>query len=194
MSARIKPAAASPPQVSTPGKKGALPNFGGSIWAHRPKTFQAFSSFYQVRSDEAELEPRLSELVRLRIAFHNQCRTCMALRYAPESVSEGDVCSLEKPEEAPDLTPRERATLHFADLFAINHLAIDDKVFEGLREHFNEGELVELSIWCAVCVGFGRMGATWHLTDELPESFKANLDGRETPWGHDDAYVVFKSN
>lgn len=193
MSARIKPVTVQRPANSKTGEKGALPNFGGNIWAHRPKTFQAFSDFYQARADEAQFEPRLSELVRLRIAFHNQCRTCMALRFAPDSVSEGDVCSLEKPEEAPDLTSRERAALHFADLFAINHLAIDDKMFDGLREHFNEGELVELSIWCAICVGFGRMGATWHMTDELPESYKANLDGRETLRGHHDAYVVSKS-
>lgn len=192
MSARIRSARVQQPEGNKSNGNGALPNFGGAIWAHRPKTFQAFSNFYQTRVDEAEFEPRLSELVRLRIAFHNQCRTCMALRFAPESVSEGDVCSLEKPEEAPDLTPRERVALHFADLFALNHLAIDDKVFDGLREHFSEGELVELSIWCAICVGFGRMGATWHMTEELPESYKANLDGRETLRGHDDAYVVSK--
>ena len=41
-----------------------------------------------------------------------------------------------------DLTPAERAALRFADLFATNHLAIDDAVYDDLRLHFTEGELV----------------------------------------------------
>ena len=61
-----------------------------------------------------QLSPRLVELVRLRIAFFNQCRSCMAIRYADAraaGVDEDLVCSLERPAQADNLTPAERAWL-----------------------------------------------------------------------------------
>ncbi len=82
------------------------------------------------------LPPRLMELVRLRIAFHNQCRSCMSIRYQSaidDGLTEDAVCSLEQPAEAADLTDAERGALRFADLFATNHLAIDESVYDGLR-------------------------------------------------------------
>ena len=78
---------------------------------------------------DGELRPRLQELIRLRIAFHNQCRTCMAVRYEDaiaDGVTEDLVCSLQRPHEADDLTDADRVALRFADLFATNHLAIDE--------------------------------------------------------------------
>ena len=93
------------------------------------------------------LPPRLLELVRLRIAFHNQCRSCMSVRYQSaidDGLTEDAVCSLERPSDAPDLSEAERAALKFADLFATNHLAIDDTIYDELRRHFTEDELVEL--------------------------------------------------
>jgi AhpD family alkylhydroperoxidase len=57
------------------------------------------------------LSPRLLELVRLRIAFHNQCRSCMSVRYESaidDGLTEDAVCSLERPADAPDLSDAER--------------------------------------------------------------------------------------
>jgi alkylhydroperoxidase family enzyme len=107
----------------------------------------------------------------------------MAVREAPDEVDETLVCSLERPQEATDLSDRERAALGFADLFATNHLAIDDSVYDGLREHFDEGELVELGITCAYFFGFGRLTATWHLVEYLPDRFREVPNGQPiTPW------------
>ena len=80
----------------------------------------------------------------------------MAIRYdeaVEDGVTEELVCSLERPAEADDLTDAERAALRFADLFATNHLAIDDAVYDDLRRYFTEGELVEIGLNCAIDVG-----------------------------------------
>jgi alkylhydroperoxidase family enzyme len=127
--------------------------------------------------------PRLLELVRLRIAFHNQCRSCMSVRYqsaVDDGLTEDAVCSLERPAEAPDLSDAERAALKFADLFATNHLAIDEAVYDELRQHFSEDELVELGMHCAVALGVGRLTATWDVTGDVPDAFRA--DEQMTPW------------
>ncbi len=67
------------------------------------------------------LSPRLLELVRLRIAFFNQCRSCMAVRYQSaidDGLDEDAVCSLERPAEAENLSAAERSASRFAELFA----------------------------------------------------------------------------
>jgi AhpD family alkylhydroperoxidase len=158
----------------------------GAIMAHRPEIAAGLGAFSHAVTTSGTLSRRLIELVRLRIAFHNQCRSCMAIRYG-EAVDDGVtdelVCSLEKPYEAPDLTDADRAALRFADLFATNHLKIDDSVYDELRQYYTEGELVELGMNCALDVGIGRLAATWHVTDHLSDAFKDG-DGKVlTPWG-----------
>jgi|SRR4051794_22442231 len=154
-----------------------------AVYARRPAVAAALDEVRAALRETGSLSPRLVELLRLRVAFHNQCRSCMALRYEPDLVDEDLVCSLERPAELPGLTDAEREALDFADRFATNHLSIDDAVRARLREHFDEGEIVELSMRCAMFVGFGRMAATLRLVDHLPESFREN--GVVTPWGHD---------
>jgi AhpD family alkylhydroperoxidase len=157
----------------------------GSISAHRPEVSAATGAAIRALRTSGTLSPRLQELIRLRIAFHNQCRSCMAMRYEHAvGVTEDLICSLERPEEADDLTPAERAALRYADLFATNHLAIDDAVYDDLRRYFTEGELVEIGLNCALDVGLGRLAATWHVTDDLPERFRDDTDV-VTPWGGD---------
>jgi alkylhydroperoxidase family enzyme len=94
-------------------------------------------------------------------------------------MTDGAVCSLERPEEAEDLTAREKMAILYADLVATDHLAADDEMFDRLREHFDDGEIVELGAHIGTCVGFGRVAATWDLIDALPASFQAD---DAAPW------------
>lgn len=153
------------------------------ILAHRPQAAQSLFALINTLHSTGTMTRRMSELLRLRIAFHNQCRSCMSIRFssgATDGVTDELVCSLERPEEAPDLTDAERAALHFADLFATNHLAIDDSVYAELRRHFDDGEIVEIGLHCALCVGTGRLAATWMVTDHVPEDFRK--EGMVAPW------------
>jgi len=142
------------------------------------------------------LPRRLIELVRLRVAFHNQCRSCMAVRYhdgAADGVDEALVCQLASPDEAPDLTDAERAALRFADRMATDHLSIDDAAVADLRAHFTEAEVVELGMNVAAFVGYGRLSMALDMVDELPERFRSPAGALVTPWnadGEDDSVAV----
>ena len=154
-----------------------------SLVGRLPKVAEALGAL-NAALKSGTLPPRLLELVRLRIAFHNQCRSCMSVRYQSaidDGLTEDAVCSLERPAEAPDLSDAERAALKFADLFATNHLAIDESVYDELRRYLTEDELVELGIHCAVSLGVGRLTATWDVTDDVPDAFRSG-DDRITPW------------
>ena len=163
------------------------------ILAHRPDFAAALGPISDAINHRGTLPRRLVELIRLRIAFHNQCRSCMAIRYdeaVQDGVTEALVCSLERPADAEDLSDAERAALRFADLFATNHLAIDDAVYDDLRRYFTEGELVEIGLNCAIDVGIGRLTATWDVTDDLPDAFRVSYAETATPWNTETPLIV----
>ena len=155
-------------------------------FAHCPEQALGLMGFGGALKRNRSLPERLVELVRLRVAFFNQCRSCMAIRYSDavaDGVTEGLVCSLERPQEAENLTAAEKAAIRYGELMATDHLAINDAVYADLRQHFTEAQIVELGMTVAFFVGFGRLAATYHMVEELPEAFKT----AETiaPWGAD---------
>ena len=174
--ARIEPSDAFAGVPTVDLGQGDRINLGvAGIMSRLPEVAAAVGGVTAAVRETGGLPPRLMELVRLRIAFHNQCRSCMSIRYQSaidDGLTEDAVCSLERPAEAADLTEGERAALRFADLFATNHLAIDDAVYDDLRTHFSEDQLVALGLHCALCVGLGRLAATWHVVDDLPDEFR----------------------
>ena len=173
------------PDDRTPIENGLM-----RFFAHRPELALGLGSFGGALKRNRQLPERLMELMRLRIAFHNQCRSCMAIRYndaVNDGLTEDLVCSLEKPYEADGLTDAEKAAIRFGELLASNHLAIDDAVYAQLHEHFSEGDIVELGLYAALCVGVGRLAATLHMVDELPEAFQEEPVGYGalSPWGNE---------
>jgi AhpD family alkylhydroperoxidase len=184
--ARISPVAFDGVDPSTLDQATRVQMGVGGILQHRPEISAGLGAFSTALATGGTLSKRLRELIRLRIAFHNQCRSCMAIRYeeaVEDGVTEDLVCSLEKPAEAPDLSDADRAALRYADLFATNHLRIDDAVYNDLRQYYTEGELVEIGLNCALAVGIGRMTATWDVTDDLDDDFQASYDTQVVPWG-----------
>jgi hypothetical protein len=59
---------------------------------------------------------------------------------------------------------------------------VDDAVYGEQRHHFSEDQLVALGLHCALCVGLGRLAATWHVVDDLPDEFRVDSDTPLAPW------------
>ena len=171
---RIEPSSAFAAVPTQDLGQGDRINLGvAAIMGRLPSVAEALGSLTAALRASGTLPPRLLELVRLRIAFFNQCRSCIAVRYQSaidDGLDEGAVCSLERPAEAENLSAAERSALRFAELFATDHLAIDDAAYDELREHFSEDQLVELGVHCAIALGVGRLSATWDVSDDLPET------------------------
>ena len=120
-------------------------------FAHCPEQALGLMGFGGALKRNRTLPDRLVELVRLRVAFFNQCRSCMAIRYSDavaDGVTEGLVCSLERPQEAENLSAAEKAAIRYGELMATDHLAIDDATYADLRAHFTEAQIVELGMTC----------------------------------------------
>jgi AhpD family alkylhydroperoxidase len=107
---------------------------------------------------EGRLPHKLKEMCRIRISVAHRCGYCSSVRSnvaREQGLTEERVADLLH--EGRHLTPRERAALEYADLFKSGDQAIDsDAVYERLRGHFSEEEIVELGMLCAQTVGVGR--------------------------------------
>jgi alkylhydroperoxidase family enzyme len=162
------------------------------IYAQASELVGPYLTFMKALRENGRLPGRLVELLRLRIAFHNQCRSCMAIRYSTgidDGVTEGLVCSLEKPQESDDLTEAEKAALAYADKMATDHLSITDADFDRLRAHFTDPEVMELCIQVGTFVGYGRMGSALAMTDDLPDDY-ADPNATLAPWVNAPASIV----
>jgi len=108
---------------------------------------------------EGRLPHKLKEMCRIRISVAHKCGYCSTVRSnvaKAEGLDEdlvNDVLS-----EGVRLSPREKAAIEYADLFKAGDEPIDnDAVYEKLRRHFSEEEIIELGMLCAQTVGVGRL-------------------------------------
>ena len=173
------------PEQLTPLEQGLM-----RFFAHTPELAKGLGAFSGALKMNRTLPEKLVELVRLRVAFFNQCRSCMAIRYTDalnDGVTEDLVCSLEKPAEADNLTDAEKAAIRYGELMAADHLSIDDDVYDELRKHYSEAQIVELGMTVAFFVGFGRLAATYHMVEELPADFQG--EEKVSPWNHEHVVV-----
>ena len=174
------------PEHLTPLEQGLM-----RFFAHCPELAKGLGAFSGALKLNRTLPEKLVELVRLRVAFFNQCRSCMAIRYTDalnDGVNEDLVCSLERPHEAENLTDAEKAAIRFGELMATDHLQVDDAVYDELRKHYSEAQIVELGMTVAFFVGFGRLAATYHMVEELPEAFQ-DAAAQPSPWNNEHVVV-----
>lgn len=137
-------------------------------FGHHPALLEQYLAFFwpmhtNEGSDAAVLDPRLKELVRLRIAELNGCAACAAHRYQEASVVGESDATAALGGEAAAFSEREQVAIAFAERMALDHHSIDDAYMAGLRRHFSEAEVLELGMMIGLYIGFGRLLAALQL-------------------------------
>jgi alkylhydroperoxidase family enzyme len=56
-----------------------------------------------------------------------------------------------------DYTKREKLAIEYAERFALDHRNVDDELFARLREHYDDDEILDLSICLVAFMGLGRV-------------------------------------
>ena len=176
------------PQDLPPFLKSMHDGAGADDWSTRhcarafaahPDILERYLAFYypfHASDTGSVLDSRIKELVRLRIATLNGCKTCKAARLAPSDVSEQEAAvGVDDPAEAA-FSPRERAALAVAEQMALDHHAFDDTAMRALRRHFSQAETLELLMMIGQYIGFGRMLAMLQLEEtQCPIEPAANV-------------------
>ncbi|MEM8704876.1 MAG: carboxymuconolactone decarboxylase family protein [Actinomycetota bacterium] len=114
--------------------------------------------------EKTSLAPRVREVARLRIAAANGCPVCLNTRSAHAAEDGFDeaavdavvTCELGGVHTLGELDECERLAGEFADRFATDHHRLDDAFMSGLRDHFTDVEIIELTALCAMTLGNGR--------------------------------------
>ncbi|WP_321822310.1 MULTISPECIES: carboxymuconolactone decarboxylase family protein [unclassified Burkholderia] len=110
---------------------------------------------------KSRLPMRVREAARMRIAEANECQLCRNTRDAQGQANGVDDALYEHVVEWrtwPGYSERERLAIEFAERFALDHVALsaDDDFWMRLRVAFEDAEIVDLGICCALWVGAGR--------------------------------------
>jgi AhpD family alkylhydroperoxidase len=124
----------------------------------RPQLAAAVSA-YNDAVFASSLDWRLHELVRMRIAQINACNVCLSWR-TPEAVEAGVTDELLNAvadyRDHVAFTPTERVALEFTERFCTDSAAIDDDLVQRLKEYFDAGEIVELTLVIGKYMSQGR--------------------------------------
>lgn len=124
----------------------------------RPELRDAFVGL-NLAIHRSPLEPRLHELVRMRVAELNACTYCLAWRsHAARraGVTDDLLARVSRYADDPDFSEAERLALELTERFCGPSTSIDDDLVDRLRAHLGDVGVVELTMAIAKYMAFGR--------------------------------------
>lgn len=130
------------------GRRGTLINVY-KLLLHAPPLAASWLDLISTARFKVELDGRLREIAIIRVGYLN--RTDYVVKQhvpelsAPEGLSKAECDALADWQKSSFFSARERAALAYADAMT-RDIAVPDFVFEGLRPHFSERQLVELTV------------------------------------------------
>jgi alkylhydroperoxidase family enzyme len=92
------------------------------------------------------VDPLTTELVRLRVARHHNCRLCQSLRTRAAMSAGGDESVYDQVDRfaTSDLDPAQKVALHIAEAVIIRPESLDASLATQAHEHFSDAQLVEI--------------------------------------------------
>lgn len=138
-----------------------------------PEAIQAMRGLEHYINQSSGLEPSLRELVKTRASQINGCAYCIDMhtkdaRAAGET--EQRLYALNAWRETPFYTERERAALEWTEAVTlIGEGHVPDDVFERVRAHFSEEELVKLTLAIVAINGWNRFAIAFR---SVPGSYQ----------------------
>lgn len=130
------------------------------VWSLRPAMGKAVNRLSDAAYNKSTLPVRVREAARMRIAQLNQCVVCMGFRAESvrrQGVTEDFYTHIAESHDGERYSAQEQLAIEYAERFAVDHTNIDDAFFARLRAHFDDGEILDLTICLAAFLGLGRV-------------------------------------
>lgn len=137
---------------------GAFENQAGAM-AHRPTIFEHTWRLLTSLADEAVLPKRYLELALVTVSLINRCTYCVSHhtpKLAIAGVSEAGTAALLDYATHPELDDVDRLVVEYAIAVTRAWDRTRDELFDRLKAHFTEGQIVELTWRAALCGAFNR--------------------------------------
>jgi len=128
------------------------------IFAHRPPALKHIMGLLLDLADEALLPKRYLEIALVVVSKLNDCTYCVA-HHAPRLTQQGlalaTVANILE-DNCPGLDEVDRLVRDYAVQVTQNPQYMRDAIFEQLKAHFSEEQIVELTLRTALCGFFNR--------------------------------------
>ena len=128
------------------------------VFAHRPPALKHIMGLLLDLADEALLDKRYLEIALVVVSKLNECDYCV-VHHAPRLVEQGldreTIDRILEP-DCPGLSEVERLVRDYAVQVTEKPQYMRDAIFEQLKRHFSEAEIVELTLRIALCGFFNR--------------------------------------
>jgi AhpD family alkylhydroperoxidase len=131
-----------------------------------PAPYRAIDAFDR----SIDLDPRLRELVRIRVSQLNGCAYCLD-QHVGDALAAGEgarrLATLAAWPESIFFTARERAALALTEqVTQIGERGVTDEVWTAATEHFDDAELVQL-LWAVIAINaWNRIAVATHMVPE----------------------------
>lgn len=125
-----------------------------------PDAYKAMAGL-QAYVDKCGLERSLLELVKIRASQINGCAYCLVM-HTNEARKLGETDDrmhlLNAWDEAPGFSERERAALAWVEAVTlVSESHVPDEVYETVKQHFSEKEIVDLTMATVAINGWNRV-------------------------------------
>lgn len=145
------------------------------VFAHRPPALKHIMGLLLALADEALLDKRYLEIALVTVSKLNECTYCVA-HHTPRLIEQGlaaeTVARILDP-DCPGLDEVERLVRDYAVKVTSDFHRVPDSMFDALRRHFSEAEIVELTLRTALCGFFNRFNDV--LGIEMEEGVVADM-------------------
>ena len=145
--------------------------FGSLIgaMAQRPPILEhVFGLLLDLRR-EGVLKRRYLELALVAVSKLNECTYCVS-HHSPmlniEGVSQEGIARILDYQDHPELDDIDKLVVEYAKLVTLQANQVRDGIFDRLRRHFDDSEIVELTWRIALCGAFNRFNDVLQLDIE----------------------------
>lgn len=161
--------------VASPGTSTGTPGDWWTVFALSPDIFDhSVKGFGLYRSPERVLDPQLRELGQTRagwltgsqFVYSQHCKSCRGLGMPEEKIS-----AIHAWEVAECFDARERVLLAYTDYLVDQHGRVPEAVFDELRQHFTDVEILE----------FTYITSLYFMHAVMTKALRLEFDDREEP-------------
>ncbi len=128
------------------------------VFAHRPPALKHLMGMLLDLADEAILPKRYLEIALVVVSKLNECTYCVA-HHTPRLVEQGltpEIIANILEDECPGMDEVDLLVRDYAVQVSEKPQYMRDAIFERLRQHFSEEQIVELTLRTALCGFFNR--------------------------------------
>lgn len=173
-----------PPEAVPPDVKDTYLRFASGygpfrnqvgVFAHVPSSVKHLMGMLLELREQQNVPRRYIELAIVAVSRLNECHYCVA-HHTPllmvEGVSEAGVGNVLDYAEHPEFDDVDKLVIEYTIAVTNTPQRIRDRMFDRLREHFSEAQIVELTMRIALCGFFNRFNDALQI-DEEPETLAA---------------------